>query len=140
MKEYNLYRITSSSDPPPSWKRMKRVDCRWHSKTLLLDGLKSSSKHNSCRGLYVGKKHIRTIVVTFGLLGCLFLLDSLVIAFFESPNPQPTTASNNSSGFQVQVLNPMFVISTLLEFISPYHFLLAICLYIYSINHSRVRM
>ncbi|QCD76871.1 O-fucosyltransferase [Vigna unguiculata] len=73
----------------------------WHSKTLLLQGLKSdSSKCNSCRGIYVGKKHIRAIVVMFGLLGCLFLLDSLIISFFEFTNLQPVSAPNNSSLFQ----------------------------------------
>ncbi|RDX82358.1 hypothetical protein CR513_36867, partial [Mucuna pruriens] len=94
------YKITSSD--PPSWKRVTGgVDCRWHSKTLLLHGLKSdSSKCNACRGLYVGKKHIRAIVVMFGLLGCLFLLDSLIISFFEFTNLQPGTASNHSSVFQ----------------------------------------
>ncbi|KAG4971372.1 hypothetical protein JHK85_037793 [Glycine max] len=73
----------------------------WHSKTLLLHGLKSdSSKCSYCRGLYVGKKHIRAIVVMFGLLGCLFLLDSLIISYFEFTNLQPSTASNNSIVFQ----------------------------------------
>ncbi|KAK7306517.1 hypothetical protein VNO77_44464 [Canavalia gladiata] len=93
------YKITSSDTP--SWKRMTGVDCRWHSKTLFLHGLKSySSKCNSCRGLYVGKKHIRAIVVMFGLLGCLFLLDSLIISFFEFASLQPSTSSNISSEFQ----------------------------------------
>ncbi|KAK7302962.1 hypothetical protein RJT34_13859 [Clitoria ternatea] len=96
MKDYKL----TSSDTP-SWKRMTGVDYRWHSKTLLLHGLKTdSSKCNSCRGLYVGKKHIRTIVVMFGFLGSLFLLDSLVISFFEFTSHQPTAAPDNSSGFQ----------------------------------------
>ncbi|KAK7245521.1 hypothetical protein RIF29_40367 [Crotalaria pallida] len=102
MKEYKLFKITSSSIDHHSWnKRMKGVAYyRWNSKTLLFHGLKSSYKHNSCRGLYAGKKHIRTIGVTFGLLGCLFMLDSLVFSFFESPNLQPTKAFNNSSWFQ----------------------------------------
>ncbi|XP_061342690.1 O-fucosyltransferase 8 [Gastrolobium bilobum] len=92
----NDYKITSCD--PPSWKRMTGVDYRWHSKTLLLHELKSdSSKYNSCKGLYVGKKHIRTIALMFGLLGCLFLLDSLIISSFEFANLQPSTASNNSS-------------------------------------------
>lgn len=74
-------------------------DCRWHSKTLLLHGLKNdSSKYNSIR---IGKKNIKTIVVMFGLLGCLFLLDSLLISFFEFANLQQSTASNNSSELQV---------------------------------------
>ncbi|KAJ1414141.1 putative O-fucosyltransferase, plant [Sesbania bispinosa] len=95
------YKITSSDAHAPSWKRMAGVDCRWHSKTLLLHGLKNdSSKYNSLRGLYVGKKHIKTIAVMVGLLGCLFLLDSLILSFYEFADPQPTTASNNSSGFQ----------------------------------------
>lgn len=98
MKDYKI----TSSDVPPSWKRVAGVDCRWHSKTLLLHGLKNdSSKYNSLRGIYVGKKHIRTIVKMFGLLGCLFLLDSLIISFFEFSNLQPSTASNNSSELQV---------------------------------------
>jgi len=89
----------------------------WHSKTLLLQGLKSdSSKCNYCRGLYVGKKHIRAIVVMFGLLGCLFLLDSLIISFFEFTNLQPGAAPNNSSVFQVQVQN-LLRASTLLQLI-----------------------
>ncbi|KAL1289049.1 hypothetical protein HN51_057498 [Arachis hypogaea] len=96
------HRITSSCDILPSWKRVK--------KTLLLHhyGLRSdSSKYNyySCRGIYVGKKHlwlqkhIKTIVVVLALLGCLFLIDSFFISFFEFENPQPTTSSNNSSAF-----------------------------------------
>lgn len=94
----------------------------WHSKTLLLHGLKSdSSKCSYCRGLYVGKKHIRAIVVMFGLLGCLFLLDSLVISYFEFTNLQPSAASNSSSVFQVQV-HHLLPDSTLLEFLSANHF------------------
>ncbi|XP_057737917.1 O-fucosyltransferase 8 isoform X1 [Arachis stenosperma] len=96
------HKITSSCDILPSWKKVK--------KTLLLHhyGLRSdSSKYNyySCRGIYVGKKHlwlqkhIKTIVVVLGLLGCLFLIDSFFISFSEFENPQPTTSSNNSSAF-----------------------------------------
>ncbi|XP_019439626.1 PREDICTED: uncharacterized protein At1g04910-like isoform X2 [Lupinus angustifolius] len=51
----------------------------------------------SLRGLYVRKTHIRNIAVTFGLLGFLFLLDSFIISFFESPNLQSTSVSYNSS-------------------------------------------
>ncbi|XP_027338514.1 O-fucosyltransferase 8-like isoform X2 [Abrus precatorius] len=114
------YKITSSD--PPSWKRMTGVDCRWHSKTLLLHGLKSdSSKCNSCRGLYVGKKHIRAIVVMFGLLGCLFLLDSLIISCFEFTSLQPSTASNNSSGRDSYISNkqsPVYMYGRLLNLAS----------------------
>lgn len=93
------YKITSND--PPSWKRMTAVDCRWHSKTLLLHGLKNdSSKYNTIKGFYVGKKNIRTIVLMFGLLGCLFLLDSIFISFFEFENIKPSAASNHSSELQ----------------------------------------
>lgn len=94
-----------------NWRRVTGGDCRWSSKTLLLHGLRSdySSKYSSCRGLYVGKKHLwlqkhmRTILVMFGLMGCLFLLDSLMVSFFDFANLQHAAAiSNNSSGFQVQ--------------------------------------
>ncbi|CAI8590990.1 unnamed protein product [Vicia faba] len=84
--------------------KITSVDCRWHSKTLLLQGLKNDyPKYNNIRGFYVGKKNIRTIVLMFGLLGCLFLLDSIFISFFESENLRPITASNNSSQLQVHV-------------------------------------
>ncbi|WJX22458.1 hypothetical protein P8452_11762 [Trifolium repens] len=96
MKDYKI-----TNNDPLSWKRMTSVDCRWNSKTLVLHGLKSdSTKYNSIRGFYVGKKNIRTIVLMFGLLGCLFLLDSIFISFFEFENLQPSTASNNSSELQ----------------------------------------
>jgi hypothetical protein len=97
MKDYKI-----TNNDPLSWKRMTSVDCRWNSKTLVLHGLKSdSTKYNSIRGFYVGKKNIRTIVLMFGLLSCLFLLDSIFISFFEFENLQPSTASNNSSELQV---------------------------------------
>jgi len=97
MKDYKI-----TSNDPPSWKRMTAVDCRWHSKTFLLHGLKNdSSKYNSIKGFYVGKKNIRTIVLMLGLLGCLFLLDSIFISFFEFENIQPSAASNHSSELQV---------------------------------------
>ncbi|XP_027348597.1 O-fucosyltransferase 8-like isoform X2 [Abrus precatorius] len=93
----------------PSWRRITEVDWRCNSKTLLLHGLKSDAlKYSSCKGLYAGKKHLwlqkhlRTIVVMVGLLGCLLLLDSLVVSFSDFANFQPSTASSNSSGFQVQ--------------------------------------
>ncbi|MED6148447.1 O-fucosyltransferase 8 [Stylosanthes scabra] len=62
---------------------------------------------DSCalRGIYVGKKHlwlqkhIRTIAVVLGLLGCLFLIDSFFISFSEFENLHPNTSSNNSSAF-----------------------------------------
>jgi hypothetical protein len=96
MKDYKI------NNDPLSWKRMTSVDCRWNSKTLVLHGLKSdSTKYNSIRGFYVGKKNIRTIVLMFGLLGCLFLLDSIFISFFEFENLQPSTTSNNSSELKV---------------------------------------
>ncbi|KAL4274674.1 hypothetical protein AHAS_Ahas20G0030800 [Arachis hypogaea] len=76
---------------------------RW----LSLVGSSCSYCWDSCavRGIYVGKKHlwlqkhIKTIVVVLALLGCLFLIDSFFISFFEFENPQPTTSSNNSSAF-----------------------------------------
>lgn len=110
MKVHNI----RCCNDPPSWRRMTGVDCRWNSKSLLFHGLKSdSSKYTSCKGLYVGKKylwlqkHIKTIVVMFGLLGCLFLLDSLMVSY-DFAKFQPTIASNNSSGLQVQVQRTTF--------------------------------
>ena len=103
-----VYKIRCSD--PRSWRRMSGLDCRWNSKTLLLHGLKSdASKYSSCRGLYAGKKHlwlqknIRTIALMFGLLGCLFLLDYLMVSFHNFGKFQPPRiASNSSSRFQVQ--------------------------------------
>lgn len=82
MKDYKI----NNSDAP-SWKRVvTRVDCRWHSKTLLLHGLKNdSTKYNPLRGgIYVGKKNIRTIVVMFALLvafSYLILFSSPILSF-----------------------------------------------------------
>ncbi|KAI4332537.1 hypothetical protein L6164_017439 [Bauhinia variegata] len=105
MKDYQ--KRGGSGNDPPSWRRITGNDCRWNSKSLLLHGLKSdSSKYSSCKGLYVGKKdlwlqkHIRTIAVMFGLMGFLFLLDSLMVSFFDSANLQNTTTYDNSTGFQ----------------------------------------
>ena len=92
-----------------SWRRLAGGDCRLNSKTLFLHGLKSdSSKYSSCRGLYAGKKHlllqkhVGTIAVMFGLMGCLFLLDSVVVSFFDFANLQHNTAYNSSSWIQVK--------------------------------------
>ncbi|KAK7247177.1 hypothetical protein RIF29_42054 [Crotalaria pallida] len=92
---------------PPSCRRMTSVDCRWNSKSLLFHGLKSdASKYSSYKGLYVGKKHlwlqkhIKTMVVMFGLLSCLLLLDSLMVSSYDFVKFQPSAASNNSNDFQ----------------------------------------
>ncbi|XP_019462662.1 PREDICTED: uncharacterized protein At1g04910-like isoform X1 [Lupinus angustifolius] len=101
-----VHNIRCCNDPPPSWRRMTGVDCRWNSKSLLFHGLKSdTSKYSSCKGLYVGKKHlwlqkhIKIIVVMFGLLSSLFLLDSLIVSY-DFAKFQPSPASNSSSEFQ----------------------------------------
>ncbi|XP_054793698.1 O-fucosyltransferase 8-like isoform X1 [Prosopis cineraria] len=94
-----------------NWRRMAGGDhCRWNSKTLLLHGLRSdSSKYGSCRGIYVGKKHLwlqkhlRTILVMFGFMSCLLFLDSLMVSFFDFANHQHGAANNNSSGFQDRI-------------------------------------
>lgn len=93
-----------------NWRRMAGGgDCRWNSKTLLFHGLRSdSSKYGSCRGIYVGKKHLwlqkylRTTLVMFGFISCLLLLDSLMVSFFDFANLQHSIANNNSTSFQVQ--------------------------------------
>ncbi|KAI9120811.1 hypothetical protein K1719_007844 [Acacia pycnantha] len=92
------------------WRRMTGGDSRWNSKTLLLHGLRSdSSKYGSCRGIYVGKKHLwlqkhlRTILVMFGFMSCLLLLDSLMVSIFDFANLQHSLANNNSTGSQDRV-------------------------------------
>ncbi|KAK7318818.1 hypothetical protein RJT34_03525 [Clitoria ternatea] len=102
----NVHKIRCSESlrDPPSWRRVAGVD--YCSKTLLFHDHASKQYISSCKGLHVGKKHlwlqknVRTIVVLFGLLGCLFLLDSLMVSFPDFANFQPTTPSTNSTRIQ----------------------------------------
>lgn len=77
---------------PPLGRRVSGVDYNW-SRNLLLHGLKNEpAKYGACKGVYVGKKHtwfrihVKSVVIMFGLMGSLFLLDSLLFSIFDSMN------------------------------------------------------
>ncbi|KAE9452495.1 hypothetical protein C3L33_15600, partial [Rhododendron williamsianum] len=74
--------------------RMLGTDYNWN-KAGLFHGFKNDpSKISSCKGVHGGKRHVwlcknlRSMVITFGLIGFLFLLDSLVYSILE-----PTSGS-----------------------------------------------
>ncbi|KAJ7947103.1 O-fucosyltransferase [Quillaja saponaria] len=109
MKDYQTrYQdILLGGSDPATWRRMTGSDYRWNSKTLLLHGLKSDcSKYSAGKGLHGGKrnlwfrKHMRSIAFMFGLMGFLFLLDSLLVSIFDYTFLQHSTTHENSSEFQ----------------------------------------
>ncbi|KAF7151139.1 hypothetical protein RHSIM_Rhsim02G0144700 [Rhododendron simsii] len=74
--------------------RMLGADYNWN-KAGLFHGFKNDpSKISSCKGVHGAKRHVwlrknlRSMVITFGLIGFLFLLDSLVYSILE-----PTSGS-----------------------------------------------
>ncbi|KAI8568071.1 hypothetical protein RHMOL_Rhmol02G0169100 [Rhododendron molle] len=100
--------------------RMLGADYNWN-KAGLFHGFKNDpSKISSCKGVHGGKRHVwlrknlRSMVITFGLIGFLFLLDSLVYSILEPTSgsaPQKsietmkerTTANVNEGKIPVQM-------------------------------------
>ena len=92
---------------PSLGRRISGGDYNWNRK-LLLHGLKNEpAKFGACKGVYVGKKHtwfrkhLRSAVFMFGLMGFLFLLDSLMVSIFDSMNLQSRSVQSKSSGLKV---------------------------------------
>ncbi|KAA8519635.1 hypothetical protein F0562_013920 [Nyssa sinensis] len=74
-------------------------------KAVLLHGLKNGPvKFSPCKGVYVAKrhlwfrKHLRSIILTFVLIGFLFLLDSLMFSIFYPTVLQSSLPSSKSIG------------------------------------------
>ena len=110
MKEYQgRCPETLPGSDPSLGRRISGGDYNWN-RNLLLHGLKNEpAKFGACKGVYVGKKHtwfskhVRSVVFMFGLMGFLFLLDSLMVSIFDSMNLQGSSAPIKSSGLKVQL-------------------------------------
>lgn len=100
LKEYQLRWTEMLQNGDPSLgRRASGGDYNWD-KAILIKGYKNDSvKHSVCKGVYAGKRHIwwlrrhlRSIIFTFMLMGFFFLLDSLIFSYFD-----PTFLKNNPS-------------------------------------------
>ncbi|XP_061984644.1 O-fucosyltransferase 8-like isoform X3 [Populus nigra] len=85
-------------------RRLSGGDNNWKTKVALLHDLKHEyGKLGSCKAVYVGKrhlwfrKHVKSIVFMFALMGSLFLLDSFMVSLFDSINLQNSSPSRTSS-------------------------------------------
>ncbi|XP_011039413.1 PREDICTED: uncharacterized protein At1g04910 isoform X2 [Populus euphratica] len=85
-------------------RRLSGGDNNWKTKVALLHDLNYEyGKLGSCKAVYVGKrnlwfrKHVKSIVFMFALMGSLFLLDSFMVSLFDSINLQNSSPSRTSS-------------------------------------------
>lgn len=90
---------TKDYDPSNVGRRMPGGDNLLNSKMLLLHGLRNDSvKYTTCKGSFVGKKHlwlrkdVRSIIFVFALMGFLLLLDSFLVSIFDSMVLQNSSA------------------------------------------------
>lgn len=73
-------------------RRMSGSECNWE-KAILVKGLKNEyAKYSGKGGVHGGKRHVwwlrrhmRSVMITFLLLGLFFLLDSFMFSYFD-PN------------------------------------------------------
>ncbi|KAK6917707.1 GDP-fucose protein O-fucosyltransferase [Dillenia turbinata] len=78
-------------------RRLSGGEYHWSKTTALLRGLKNEpTKLSTCKS-FNGKRHVRSIVFTIGLLGFLLWMDSLMVSIFDSPSPQRKLAPRYSS-------------------------------------------
>lgn len=78
------------SGEPFLGRRLSGGEYKWNRDTLF-HGLKNDSgKFGACKGGYAGKrnsiwlrKNVGTILLTLGLMGFLFLLDSIMVSIFN---------------------------------------------------------
>lgn len=104
MKDYqkrSSENLTSSD--PTIGRRLSGGDNNWKTKVVLLHGLKNEyGQLGSCKGVYVGKrhiwfrKHVRPIAFMFALMGSLFLLDSFMVSIFDSINLHNSSRKSSS--------------------------------------------
>ncbi|KAF8413728.1 hypothetical protein HHK36_001721 [Tetracentron sinense] len=107
LKDYQSRCTETVSGIDPSFgRRTLGRDYLWH-KTVMLQGLKSDTvKLGASKGIYSGKrlvwlrKHVRLIVFVFGLMGSLFLLDSLMFSIVHSMNLRNGSPQRKSSELQ----------------------------------------
>ncbi|CAL9015716.1 unnamed protein product [Prunus brigantina] len=90
---------TKDYDPSNVGRRMPGGDNHLNSKMLLLHGLRNDSvKYTTCKGSFVGKKHlwllkdVRSIIFVFALMDFLLLLDSFLVSIFDSMVLQNSSA------------------------------------------------
>nr|XP_011460620.1 PREDICTED: uncharacterized protein At1g04910-like isoform X1 [Fragaria vesca subsp. vesca] len=102
-------------DPSNVGRRMSGGDYSLSSKMLWLHGLQShdfhvlrndSMKYSSCKGSFVGKKHlwlrkdVKSVVFVFVLMSFLILLDSFLVSFFDSMILQNGSTVRKSPGLK----------------------------------------
>lgn len=91
LKEYQLRWTEMLINGDPSrGRRSSGADYNWN-KAILLKGYKNDfAKYSASKGVYASKRHtwwlrrhVRSIIFTFVLLGFFFLLDSLMFSFYD---------------------------------------------------------
>ncbi|PIN07252.1 hypothetical protein CDL12_20185 [Handroanthus impetiginosus] len=91
LKEYQLRWTEMLQNGDPSLgRRASGGDCNW-ANGLLVKGFKNDAlKYGPCKGVCPGKRHklwlrrhIRSIMFTFMLMGFLYMLDSLMFSLFD---------------------------------------------------------
>ncbi|KAK9936602.1 hypothetical protein M0R45_013434 [Rubus argutus] len=99
---------TKDYDPSNIGRRISGGDYNLNSKMLFLHGLKShdSIKYSTCKGSFLGKKHlwlrkdVKSIIFVFVLMGFLLLLDSSLVSFFDSIILQNSSTLGKSLGLK----------------------------------------
>ncbi|KAL6198292.1 hypothetical protein ACLB2K_028084 [Fragaria x ananassa] len=111
-------------DPSNVGRRMSGGDYSLSSKMLWLHGLKNhdfhvlrndSMKYSSCKGSFVGKKHlwlrkdVKSVVFVFVLMSFLILLDSFLVSFFDSMILQNGSTVRKSPGLKEEERDAYFM-------------------------------
>lgn len=109
VKEYQI-RSSENGNDPSIGRRMSGGDNHWNSKMVLPHVRKNdNAKYTTCKASCVGKKHIwlrkhvKSIFFMFGLMGFLFLLDSLMVSIFDSTSFETSSVPNIPSGLKVHL-------------------------------------
>ncbi|XP_024924324.3 O-fucosyltransferase 8 isoform X1 [Ziziphus jujuba] len=106
MKECQI-RSSENGNDPSIGRRMSGGDNHWNSKMVLPYGWKNdNAKYTTCKTSYIGKKHlwlrkhVKSIFFMFGLMGLLFLLDSLMVSIFDSTSLETSSVPDKPSGLK----------------------------------------
>lgn len=109
MKECQI-RSSENGNDPSIGRRMSGGDNHWNSKMVLPYGWKNdNAKYTTCKTSYIGKKHlwlrkhVKSIFFMFGLMGLLFLLDSLMVSIFDSTSLETSSVPDKPSGLKVHL-------------------------------------
>ncbi|WOG89739.1 hypothetical protein DCAR_0208978 [Daucus carota subsp. sativus] len=107
-------------------RRLSGGEFKWN-RDSLFTGLKNDSvKFGACKGGYAGKrntiwlrKNVGTILLTLGLMGFLFLLDSIMVSIFNPSavnyNSSPSGSVENKNSYSTEEKAPVRMYDRLLN-------------------------